>query len=284
MYRVGFIDYYLDEWHAQNYPKWIEEISEGHFKVTAAYGDIEGTAFGRRTNQAFCDDYGIELLPTIEELINASDCLIVLSPDNPEEHMRLAELALKSGKPVYIDKTFATSEKDAKKMFDLAESTGTAMYSTSALRYSKAYQNLPTEIQNLRSQGGGVPYNYLVHQLEPIIKILGTDVLRGLAWGSERLATFLLEFESGRMATLNQHESFGFQMQVETDGSTVTVDANDDFFTVMIREMLDFFAAVLQSSDLTIPVPRIETEAIMAARQILLEALAHPGQWVNRKR
>ena len=25
---IGFIDYYISEWHADNYPAWIEEISK----------------------------------------------------------------------------------------------------------------------------------------------------------------------------------------------------------------------------------------------------------------
>jgi hypothetical protein len=25
MKKIGFIDYFLDEWHAENYPQWIEE-------------------------------------------------------------------------------------------------------------------------------------------------------------------------------------------------------------------------------------------------------------------
>ncbi len=284
MFKAGFIDYYLDEWHAQNYPKWIEDISGGRFKVTAAYGDVEGNLFGRRSNQDFCDAYGIELMPTIEALIDAVDCLIVLSPDNPEEHMRLADLALRSGKPVYVDKTFANSEADANSLFDLAEGTRTPMYSTSALRYSKAYLNLPADICNLRSQGGGTPYNYLVHQLEPIIKMMGTDVKRAMAWGTDKLATYLLEFESGKVASLNQHESFAFQMQIEADKETFTVEANDDFFNGMISDMLAFFSRVLENGDRTTPVPREETVAIMAAREILLEALANPGNWINRKR
>jgi hypothetical protein len=25
MKKIGFVDYYISEWHANNYPKWIEE-------------------------------------------------------------------------------------------------------------------------------------------------------------------------------------------------------------------------------------------------------------------
>lgn len=28
MKKIGFIDYYLSEWHANNYPIWIKEICE----------------------------------------------------------------------------------------------------------------------------------------------------------------------------------------------------------------------------------------------------------------
>lgn len=283
MFKVGFIDYYLDEWHAENYPKWIEDISNGAFKVTCAYGDVEGTKFGRRTNQAFCDAHGIELLPTIEAVIEASDCLIVLSPDNPEEHPRLSELALKSGKPIYVDKTFANSKALAKEMFDLAKSSNTPMYSTSALRYAKAYEGLGGKANTVMSRGGGAPYNYLVHQLEPLVMLLGTDVQRGLAYGTKTHASFLLEFQSGKTASLSQHESFPFEMQVKTDDGDLFLEANDDFFSGMIKEMLKFFEAALEDPQVEPPVSRVETEAIMEAREILLEALDRPGEWVNRK-
>ena len=29
MKTVGFIDYYLDEYHANNYPQWLKDASKG---------------------------------------------------------------------------------------------------------------------------------------------------------------------------------------------------------------------------------------------------------------
>ena len=29
MKTIGFIDYYLSEWHANNYPNWIKQACEG---------------------------------------------------------------------------------------------------------------------------------------------------------------------------------------------------------------------------------------------------------------
>ncbi|MBQ5770482.1 MAG: tRNA (guanosine(37)-N1)-methyltransferase TrmD, partial [Clostridia bacterium] len=42
MIKIGFIDFFLDEWHANNYPKWIKEQSEilgVPFKVAYAWED-----------------------------------------------------------------------------------------------------------------------------------------------------------------------------------------------------------------------------------------------------
>ena len=40
MTKIGFIDYYLDEWHADNYPAWIREASGGEMEVAWAYGHV----------------------------------------------------------------------------------------------------------------------------------------------------------------------------------------------------------------------------------------------------
>ena len=37
--KIGFIDYYLDEWHANNYPEWIKEASGGEMTVGYAFAE-----------------------------------------------------------------------------------------------------------------------------------------------------------------------------------------------------------------------------------------------------
>lgn len=41
MQTIGFIDYFLDEWHANNYPEWIKQASGGELQVAYAYGKID---------------------------------------------------------------------------------------------------------------------------------------------------------------------------------------------------------------------------------------------------
>ena len=42
--KIGFIDYYLDEWHANNYPSLIAEASNGAHEISCAYAHIEPPA------------------------------------------------------------------------------------------------------------------------------------------------------------------------------------------------------------------------------------------------
>ena len=110
MKKIGFIDYYLDEWHANNYPKFIKDAVGDEFVIAYAYGEIDKP--DGKTNREWADSFGVELLGSIDEVVEKSDVLIVLSPDNPERHWELCQKPFRSGKRVYVDKTFAPSKKN----------------------------------------------------------------------------------------------------------------------------------------------------------------------------
>ena len=111
--KIGCIDYYLDEWHANNYPAWIEKASGGAYTVAYAYGEIDSPLGGKTTAQ-WCDAMHVERCESIDALIEKSDCIIVLSPDNPKQHWALCQKPLRSGKRVYVDKTFAPTAQIAR--------------------------------------------------------------------------------------------------------------------------------------------------------------------------
>ena len=93
--KIGFIDYYLDEWHANNYPNWIREASNGEMEVALAYGMID-SPIGGRTNVQWCADMGIAQAATIAEVCaSATPCIMVPSPnvtnDHQEKNARILE-------------------------------------------------------------------------------------------------------------------------------------------------------------------------------------------------
>lgn len=275
MKAVGFIDYYLDEFHANHYPQWLKEASKGELEVKYAYGKIASPITGM-TSGEWCEKYGVELVESIEELIEKSDCLNVLSPDNPEMHPELCRLPLGSGKPVYVDKTFANSKHEAEELFAIAEENGTPCFSASALRFAPELEQ-PGSITGLVSVGPGPLDSYSIHQLEPILALMGPDVRRVRFTGSSKLPAAVLEFGDGRLAHFSHHGwdcPFGFTVDL-ADGNTKRFDIVSDYFHLFMEEMARFFLGGRPS------VTHGDTIGVIAAREAVLKASEAPGEWIS---
>ena len=128
MKKIGFIDHYLDEWHANMYPGWIRAACNGEWDVALAWE--EKAKPGGKAIDAWCAEQKVGRAASKEKLVRECDAIVVLSPDNMERHEELADLALRSGKPVYVDKTFAPTVAAARRMFAKAREHGTPMYSS----------------------------------------------------------------------------------------------------------------------------------------------------------
>lgn len=276
--KVGFIDYYLDEYHANNYPAWLKEATGGELEVAYAYAQIDSPNEGGLTTKQWCGKYGIEEAGSIEALIEKSDCINVLSPDNPEKHEELCELALRSGKRVYIDKTFAETKEIAERIFAVAHSHDTPCFSSSALRFAEEYKGIDrASIESITSYGPGPLDTYSIHQLEPIVALLGPDIRRVMYTGTARWPVIVMECADKRRAVMSQHGwecPFGMQID-QKDGTTKNIVVASDYFHGFIREMADFF---LQGE---VKVPHAETVAIMAVREAAVKASETPDTWIE---
>ena len=104
MKKIGFVDFYLSEWHANNYPAWIERISAEmgmEYKVSYCWAEIDTSPVDGVTTNEWCEKFGVQKCATIDELCEKSDVIVILSPKNPETHLRYAEAVLKYGKRTY---------------------------------------------------------------------------------------------------------------------------------------------------------------------------------------
>lgn len=273
--KIGFIDYYLDEWHANNYPAWIEKASGGAYTVAYAYGEIDSPLGGKTTAQ-WCDAMHVERCESIDALIEKSDCIIVLSPDNPEQHWALCQKPLRSGKRVYVDKTFAPTAQIARDLFALAEENGTQMYSSSALRFSKELAELPEkDVRFVLLSGPGKPENYLIHQIEPMVALLRARPVRVLYVGVEGAASYTVEFADGKLGVANLLVEGPFQTTVKfADGAVVPIAESTETFDRLIAGMVRFFETG------EVQVDAWETVAIAAILEAAHKAEAVPGEWV----
>lgn len=274
MLKIGFIDYYLDEWHANNYPSLITRLSDGKAAVTAAYGYMDSPHGGLTTTE-WCTRNQVLSCATPDELITVCDCIVVLSPDNPEMHWTLCQEALRSGKRVFVDKTFAPDEETALALFQLAEEHHTPMYSTSALRFAEGLSTLSTKDADfICTCGPGLPENYLIHQFEPIVAVMQQPAQRILYTGTALSHQFVIGFDGGRQATSILLGEGAFSMTVKyRDGSVSTIADMSNYFDRFLSAMLHFFETGEGA------VPKEQTLAIAGMIETAHKAIQSPGTW-----
>ena len=283
MKKIGFIDFFLDEWHANNYPQWIrDDCAASGRDVDVAYAWADTSRPGELDTAIWCKKYQVEPLASMEELVEKSDYIIVLSPDHPEHHEKLARIPLMSGKPVYVDKTFSPDLKSGIRMFELAGQFRTPMFSSSALRFTKELAGYPDAKVNRESLefvatlGPGTYENYSVHQLEMIVALLGSGATRVKSLSSEHGRLLSIEYPGERRASLLQMPAAPFQLSLQLkNGEGVFIGECSDIFTRMIHAMLDFFETGQPAA------PKEETLAIMALIEAGRKALASYDTWVK---
>jgi len=275
MKKIGFIDYYLHEWHADNIPEWISDASGGEMKVCYAWGEIDSPNEGGLTNKEWAEKFGVELCSSQEEVIEKSDYIIVLSPDNAERHVDLCKLALVSGKPTYVDKTFAVGLDDAKQI--VANAKNTPFYSCSALRYDNELQAVnKDDIVVVDSRGPGIFDIYTIHMLEPLYMLMG-KAKRVLALGCAESPTLIYDFGENRRAVMSFFDyNVGFSTAIRyKDGSGALLSFESEYFKTFAKEIVKFFETGIP------PVCIEDTLKIMAMLGAARNAVAKSGTWVE---
>lgn len=279
MKKIGFVDYYLSEWHANHYPLWIQTANEKlgvDFAVSYAWAELDVSPLDGVTTDEWCKKFGAEKCDTIEELCEKSDYIVILAPSDPDTHLRYAEKVLPFGKCTYIDKTFAPDCPTAKKIFDIAETYKTKFFSTSALRYAEEFETLKGLSNAIITGGGGNFSEYVIHPIEIFVSLCSDTVTRVKveSMGAQRIC---------RIATVNGYEAtivyspvFIYTVAAQTgEGKFCKKDATSDFFANLTETMMHFFETGEE------PFNPSETLEVMRIRDALLEAEKHDGVWME---
>lgn len=277
MKKIGFIDYYIDEWHANNYPKFFADECGDEFKVAYAYAEIDKP--DGLTTDEWCEKFGVEKCNSIAEVVEKSDCIVVLSPDNPERHLDLCREPLASGKPVYVDKTFALSKDIAKEIVAIGEANNTPFFSTSALRFANELKDVKRDgICFINSRGPGNFDTYAIHQIEPIVCLMGSDVKRMMSVGSGKYESMVIEFSNERRVVMSHYGWTGVDFDITVnyeDGSTHIIPQMSDYFPNFIKSLCHFFRTG------EIFAEHAETVSVMGIIEAGNKALKNPGVWVE---
>ena len=272
MKKIGFVDYFISEWHADNYPAWIERICAEmgvDYKVAYAWAELDISPVSGVSTDEWCEKFGAERCATIDELCEKSDVIVILSPSNPETHLRYAEEVLKHGKRTYIDKTFAPDAATAKEIFAIGEKYGAPFFSTSALRYATELDSVDAPDSILVTGGGSNLPEYFIHLGEMVVKKMGAiKSVKATRNGSQWIIS--AKTEDGKDATMIYGCAMPYNVYMTKDGRETWKSIKSPFFDGLIADMLRFFETGKTSFD------PAETLAVSRLRDAVLKATETP--------
>ena len=276
MKTIGFIDYYVSEWHANNYPAWIREASSElseEIRVGYVWAELDVSPVDGVTTDQWCERFGVERCSSIKELCERSDYICILAPTNPERHFDYAAEAFKCGKRTYVDKTFAPDLATAKAIFNLGEKYNTPFFSTSALRYAPELC-AAAGARKLKTTGGGSNLEeYIIHQAEMLVRVLGPSPKKVRAeeidGGTCRI---FVEFADGKEGEITYCPTLPFTVSYGCgDSMSEEIKITSEYFKSLIRDILVFYTTGKRSFDSK------ETLAVAALREAVIKAKNNVG-------
>lgn len=275
MKKIGFIDYYLSEWHANNYPAWIREIDPA-FEVAYAWAEVDVSPADGVTTDEWCEKFGAQKCSSIAEVCEKADYLIVLSPDNPERHLDYARQVFPCGKPCYMDKTFAPDAETARAIFALAKQYGVKLFSSSALRFADELADWQESLRSVTVSGSGRLDIYLIHFVEIAVRLMGADVGSVMALSGGRNTVLAMKYRDGRIANLCLYDSRhapGFAISPESadpEKRLPYVNIGGDYFKRLIAAIL----AMFDGADVPVkPEETVTVIGVMQAARVAAERL-----------
>lgn len=282
MKKIGFVDFYLSEWHANNYPAWLRDACAklgAEYEVAYAWAETDVSPVDGLTSAQWCEKMGVTLCATVEELCEKSDVILVLAPSDPDKHLGYAKAVLPYGKRTYIDKTFAPDLATAKEIFAIAEQYGTPFFSTSALRFASELDLYGDDCRCIMTTGSGKSANeYIIHQVEMVVRKLGIGAksVRAERIGENSLF-FHVFYDDGRDATMTYaRDRLPFTVHMSGGAEKgVYAKAESAFFVNLMEDIIRFFETGEVSFDVA------QTLEVMKIREGALRAADNPGTLIE---
>jgi len=277
MKKIGFVDYYISEWHANNYPAWFMQANEKlglDYQVAYAWAELDVSPVTGETTDEWCERMGAVRCRTLQELCEKSDVIVILAPSHPQKHLAYAREVLPFGKRTYIDKTFAPDLETAQAIYQIAREYNTAFFSSSALRYSEELKELQGAENIMVSGGGSNLEEYVIHLVEMAVCLLKDPAVKVQAQKENDKYLCRIETKQGKKAAILYDAPSGYAVDAQIGGKGIHKEITSAFFNNLIEDMLLFFETGNVSFDTQ------ETLEVMRVRDGILKSAECSGAWV----
>jgi predicted dehydrogenase len=291
VFRIGIIG--LDTSHVTEFTKIINRQTENHgCKVVAGYPggspDVEASASRvDKFTQTLRDQYGVQIVDSIEELCQKVDGVMLESVDG-RPHLKQARPVIAAKKPLFIDKPMAGNLADVIEIFQLANENNVPCWSSSSLRYAPAIVELKEK--NTVGQVLGCDvfspcsleehhpdlYWYGVHGVEMLFTVMGTgcETVRRVETPSAEFVVGI--WKGGRVGTYRGIRRGKDEYGVTILGTKAIVQSDKySGYEPLVDEVIKFFKTGI------VPVPQAETIEIFAFMSAADESKAKGGAAVS---
>lgn len=288
--KVGMIG--LDTSHCVEFTKILNDATVPNHvaggKVIACFKsfspDIESSASkveGYETTLK--EKYGVEMVPSIEELCKKVDVVLIESVDG-RPHLEQAKQVIAAKKRVFIDKPVGGTLHDAIEIFRLAKAAGVPVFTSSVYRYYPSVAELKkAPIGELRSAISYGPAHlephhpdlfwYGVHPTEALYTVMGTGCESVVRVSTPDTDTVVGTWSGGRTGLLHGLRTKTLPHQVTVFGTTgYAVQKNEPHdYAPLVREIVQFFQTGVS------PVPAEETLEMFAFMEAADESKRQGG-------
>ena len=259
--KVGIVG--LDNSHCVIFTKMLNDSAYEYYvpgaRVVCAYrGGSDQFSMSRNRIDGFTEEltdrYGVALYDSIEQVAADVDALFLESTDGRQHLEQFRQMAI--GKPVYVDKPFATSAADARAIVELATEKDTPLLSCSSLRYAPGVSNLAREDDQIIACAASGPapilenypglFWYGIHIAELIFSYMGAGCERVRCLPYPDMDVAIGEWGDGRIGIFRgtRLEDTDYGRVVHTNAGTRVGAAKNSppyFLSFLLQKIMRFF-------------------------------------------
>ncbi len=268
--RIGMIG--LDTSHCVAFARNLNNSDDPHHvpgaRVVAAFRGGSEIFSGSRDRvdkytQQLTDEFGVELCDSIAELGRNVDAIMLQSVDGRQHLDQFSQLT-DCGKPVFVDKPFTCSFKDARKLAQLARENEIPVMSCSAIRWGSGIANLCDKENVLSCEAfGPAPilddypglFWYGIHSADVLFSFMGKGCRSVRTISGDQIDVVVGQWEDGRIGSLRcfrapDLKQFGCTIATEKEILTGLLRKDPPYYALMLRQIVEFFRTRTSPIDL----------------------------------
>lgn len=281
MLKLGILDF--DTSHCVEFTKRINHVDcpkdqwvDGAKVVIGCPGESKLSPERIPGYTAAMKKYGVPLVDKPTEMIGKVDAMLIEAVDG-SVHYERARPFLEAGLPCFVDKPFACSVADARKLIALAEKKKVPIFSSSALRYAPELVQYAADAKHgklvgcltygpasLHERNPGL-FHYGIHAVEMLYTLMGPGCRRVTCTHDKGTDVATGQWKDGREATIrgirDGKSGFGFVAFAEKDIKPVALGTKY-IYRELLKKVIETFTTGKPAVD---PAETLEIVAFIEA-------------------